>query len=46
MAKDNITNAKRVAIDKAHNKDSKPTVGLWQQGQKKVTALDLLSIKL
>ena len=32
MAKENNANTQRLAIDKAHVKRSKPTVGLWQQG--------------
>ena len=32
MAKENTTNAKRIAIDKAH-RCNKPTIGLLQQGQ-------------
>ena len=32
LAKENNTNTYQIAIDKAHAKRNKPTVGMWQQG--------------
>ena len=32
IAKENKTNAKRLAIDNVHNYRTKPTVGIWQYG--------------